>query len=86
VKRAINRLWLVLFSVGWLVPFTYSIASAYDFLDHWVWPAAAFNDFSAVVPFHPFRLAEPLLYGSVGWLAVVIICWVLRATRSSPEC
>ena len=82
MKRAAIRLWLVFFSIGWLVPFTYSMASAYDFLDRWVWPVAAFNDFSAVVPFHPFRLAEPLLYGSVTWLAVVIVYWVLRATRT----
>jgi hypothetical protein len=83
VKRAAVRLWLVIFSTGWLVPFTYSIASAYDFIWRWVWPVAAFNDRSALVPFHPFSVADKLLYVSMIWLAVAIVFWVLRATRST---
>jgi hypothetical protein len=81
VNRAAKRLWLVLFSVGWLVPFTYSIASAYDFLRRWVWPVVGWNDRSAIQPLHPFYVADKLLYASVIWLAAVIVFWVLRATR-----
>ena len=76
-----KRFGLIGFSVGWLAPFTYSIASAYDFLLRWVWPAAAYNDHSAMQPLHPFYIAANLLYVSVVWLAIVIVYWVLRATR-----
>ena len=64
------------------MPFTYSLAATDDFLLRWVWPAAAYNDHSAMQPIHPFYIAEKLLYGSTIWLAAVIVYWVLRATRS----
>jgi hypothetical protein len=82
VKHSATRLGLVIFSAGWLVPFTYSLASAYDFLFRWVWPAAAYNDHSSMRPLHPFYMADKLFYVSVAWLAAAIVFWVLRATRN----
>ena len=80
MRQLLQRLLLVVFSSGWLVPFTYSIVAAYDFVWRVVWPMAAWHDASHLNPFHLFEWSGVLLYVSVAWLAVVIVYWVLRAT------
>jgi hypothetical protein len=82
MKRQITSLLLVFFSAGWLIPFTISIAASYDFTWRVVWPMARDNDAAGLNPFHLFQWSAALLYVSVGWLAVVIAYWVLRATKT----
>jgi len=81
MKRSLWRVWLVLFSTGWLLPFTYALLAAFDFLWRWVWPMAAFRDGRNVSPFHPFQWSPELLCIGAVWLGIVIAYWVLRATK-----
>ncbi|QAY78155.1 hypothetical protein [Sphingosinicella sp. BN140058] len=79
------RIWLIFFSMGWLVPFALSIWAAFDFLWRVVWPLAAWHDGSNVTTFHLFEWSQELLFGSVVWLGAAILYWVLRATTRSPS-
>ena len=81
MTRWLYRLWLVLFSMGWILPFTFSLAAAYDFVWRVVWPMAAWRDGSHLNPYHPFEWSAALLYVSAVWLALVIVFWVFKATR-----
>lgn len=42
---------------------------------------AARHDAVTAPPFHLFSLVDDLFYIAMGWLASVIIYWVLKATK-----
>lgn len=81
MKQLLFRLWLAFFSTGWMLPLILSFAAFYDFVWRVVWPMAARHDAATAPPFHLFSLADDLFYIAMGWLASVIIYWVLKATK-----
>lgn len=80
----LGRVLIVIGSVGWLVPLCASFWAIYRFIWDVVWPAAAFGK-PYQSSWHPFSVADDLFYFSMGWLAVVLVCWTVHLTKPEPD-
>jgi hypothetical protein len=77
--RLLRRILVVVGSVGWLAPLCVSFWAIYDYLCNVVWPKAAFGK-EYYGSWHPVSFADELFYFSMGWLAVVLVCWTVHLT------
>lgn len=75
----VRRTFIVLATVGWLVPLCVSYWAARDFLWNDVWPAAAFGK-PSMKSWHPFDVSDELFYLSMIWLAAVQLGWSIALT------
>lgn len=76
-----RRAFIVLATIGWLVPLCVSYWASHDFLWNHVWPAAALGQ-PSMRPWHPFDVADELFYFSIAWLATVLIGWSINLTAT----
>lgn len=79
--RAAKLILLILFSTGWIAPFTWSIWIIYVYIRDVVWPQAhsgrAYN-----FPFHFFDIAHYVFFFSLLWLFIVIVYWIVKLFAS----
>jgi hypothetical protein len=78
-----RRLFIVLVSIGWIVPFSLAFWAEHDFIFNGLFEWLNTGQ-RTIYSFHPVIYAPRIFLCSMAWLAGVIVWWVLRLTRS-PE-
>ena len=74
----VKRLFLVVFSTGWLLPMWFSVNCLFSELDAEIWPRLLGRDPMNSFPFRQCR--EDAFTFGLAWLALTVIFWVWKMT------
>lgn len=72
---------MIIFSTGWLAPFSWSIWIIYKYISGVVWPQARWGQ-PYNFPFHFFDIAPYVFLVSVVWLFFVMVFWIVKIETS----
>jgi hypothetical protein len=75
-----KRLAIIIFSVGWLIPFCISFWAVYDFVHNIMWPTLGLDE-PTITSYHPIQWAIIAFSIAMVWLACAIIAWSFHLTR-----
>lgn len=79
--RTIKTIIIILFSTGWMIPFSWSIWITHEYIKKVVWPQARWGT-PYDYPFHFFDIAHYVFFVSMIWLFTVILYWLMRSIYS----